>query len=329
MPFQVTLCVSDSVITPITVKVDPIEIFAPCSQTLTLEAVVISGRPEGHTFLWELVSGPQVVFITDVNQLTVTCDLLSISSDRIFKCTIDKERKIEQVHYFQFWATAVDRVLNQFGNKLITSDLFINNGTPTCNTIAGTQAIFDPTPQGQSYINSTNLMITWSLPANLSGLQSIHVEQDINGIWTNILDLLPTDTQILYNASNNNYYRIKTIYKIDNIFYSQYSCVYYLYINLANYNGYIDDKYGWPSNAMSINITNYTLLNIESVSGQILDIMSTYGAQTLNITNVTNYTLLNLNSVSGELLDIVSMGGTHTLNITNVVYYGGTVIGSG
>lgn len=319
MPFQVSLCVSVSNKAPITLLIDPNEVFAPCLQTATLKAIVISGRPEGHTFIWELVSGAQVIFTSDIHKLTTTCDLIDISSDRIFKCTVDKGRKTEKPYYLTFWGTATETSPTVISNTTLISGLNILNSSPTCLSIRETQAIFNSNPTGLCSINPNNKILVWDLPTNLNGLRSIIVEQIINGVWTDVLILSPTDPQVLHNATNKTYYRIKTIYMIEHLLYSQYSCVYYASIDEANYNGYIDEVLIPMSNSLAPpQVTNYVLSNT--------DILDTLG---LTISNSTTPSALTVYTLTSNIID-----DNATLNISNsslspynVTYYGGVVIG--
>jgi len=295
MPFQVSLCATTNITTVIAISLRP-DVFSPCIVSLDLIATVTSGRIEGHTLLWELHSGSQVVFTTPVNQLIATCTLLD-STDKVFYFWVDKGTSKEKYYVFNYYGTAIDYIYNQFANTLILSNSIITNGSPDCSTIAGTPAIFNANPAGQGVLNPTNLVLTWQLPLNTINLWSISVEQNISGVWANILNLLPTDPQILTNATNDTYYRIKTIYKIDNGYYSQYSCIYYLLINTADKNIYIDDIL-------------YNSFN-----------------NTTTATVLTNYTLLSTDSATDEIFDITTNYFGNTITPIVVVYYGGTIIG--
>lgn len=324
MPFQVSLCVSTRNLGALTISLLNNEIYAPCTDTVDLIATFVSGHTNGHSFLWELAEGAQVIFTTPVNQLTASCSLIGVPTDRIFHFWVDKNRPTQELFILHFWGTITETTPFGGSNIFISSGLTIDNGSPNCATIIGTQAIFNSNPTGLGIINPTSIILVWQLPTNLIGLQSIQVEQDINGVWTSVLTLLPTDPQILTNATQNTYYRIKTVYLKDHQYYSQYSCVYDLLIDTSNYNAYIDDVLDTPSNIFKIaSLLNFTLLTSDSVTNELVESRQNNNANVLTNFNVTNFTLADPLIIPEDL----TIYNSNYFNISSIVYLGGTTIG--
>ena len=326
MGFQVSLCatINSSLIT---VSIRP-DVISPCIVSLDLIATVTSGRASEHTFLWEQISGSQVVFITPVNQLFVSCTLLD-STDKVFYFWVDKGTAKEVYYIFNYRGTATETTALTGSNTFICNGLQIDNGSPICSTIFATQQLFIPPTSGSIVINDPNLVLRWNLPTNIVGLQGLQVEQIINGVWVSVLTLLPTDPQILLNAINNANYRIKTTYIIDGGRYSQYSCVYCAAINTANYNAYVDDIISSLGNntVTTPGVVNYTLITSDMVTSELLDIIPVTGVNIIQGITTTLYTLITSDMVTSELLDIIPVTGVNTITRPVVVYLGGTTIG--
>ena len=296
MPFQVSLCASTSKLTKVTTVMMP-PFVSPCISSLTLTATVVSGQPGGHTFLWELASGSPVDFTSPVNQLVATCDLID-STDRTFYFWIDKGKPTQIRQIFMYVGTPTDMVDGVGGNITPVCTQDVLNGTISCASIIGTQSCALVDPSGTGAINPNNPVLRWSLPTGI-GLQYIEVQQDISGVWTTILSILPTDPQILNNATWGAYYRVITNYTIEGQYYKQYSCPYPLLIDFSTYNTYITDVlYGGG--------------NISPVT-----------------TNQVNYTLLSMDSLTDEIHDMAILQGGNISPVTIIAtYYAGTIIGS-
>ncbi len=138
MPFQVSLQVSSHVLSPVTLTVGD-NLTAPCTDTITLTAVITVGYENRHTYLWELASGNPVLFTTPVDQLTATCTFLGLNTDRIFYFWVDKGRPYQQQFIVHYWA-----------NPTETTPIAANNvltPTSTANfTIISTDTITGNTP---------------------------------------------------------------------------------------------------------------------------------------------------------------------------------------
>jgi hypothetical protein len=317
-------------IRPVFIQVTPSEIFNPCTDTVDLIATITSGDYHRHTFLWELLSGAQVIFTTPTNQLTASCSLMGVATDRIFRFWLDKDRSTEQFFDLEFWGTITEK-FGVMGSNLITTDgLFIRDGSPLCASIRGVQGWLGSTSGGASVVNPNNIMLLWDLPVNQTGLALIQVEQNIGGIWTTILSILPSDPQVLQSASQDTYYRIKTIYKINNQLYGQYSCVYYLLIDTSTLNCYVDEMLLGMGNRLSVDsVTNFSLLTTDSVTNELDEYEPLHGGNRLSVDSVTNFSLLTTDSVTNELDESEPLHGGNRLVVTNVTYLGGIVIGGG
>ncbi len=330
MPFQVSLSVSLRNLRPISLQVIPSEIFNPCTDTVDLIATITSGVPNGHTFLWELLVGAQVLFTTPVNQLTASCSLLGVSTDRTFRFWVDKNRPTQQYFDLAFWGTITESTPLVGGNTLTTTGMLITNGSVPCSSIIGTQGQLVSDPTGSSAINPNNIILVWQLPSNTTGLVLLQVEQDIGGVWTTILSLLPTDPQILPSASQNTYYRIKTTYFIDGQYYVQYSCVYYLLIDLPTWNVYVDETIPNAGNSVVVNsLVSYTLITTDSITNELEELELLHAGNSVVVNSLVSYTLITTDSITNELEELELLHAGNSVVVTSVVYLGGTVIGGG
>ncbi len=330
MPFQVSLSIASNKVFRILLGVDPSDIFAPCLQTLSLAANVTSGRIYGHTFLWELASGASVLFTSPVNQLSTTCDLLGVSTDRTFNFWVDKNRPSQQLYHLYYWGTATETTPTCISNNIISEEVNIPNNTPDCSSICGVQAIFNSTnPVGQSIINPSNINLIWNLPTGIVGLYSIIVQQLVGGSWVDILSIMPTSPQVLSGITNHTYYRIKTIYVLDHRQYDQYSCNLYVSIDEANYNGYVDEiLISQPSNILPQPVVNnFTLLTTDSVTNELVELWGGMGGNILPQPIVNNFILLTTDSVTNELVELWGGMGGNVIGKVSVAYFGGIVIG--
>lgn len=326
MPFQVSLCVAQNPINAIQLSV-PNSYMSPCVTSLTLTATVISGITAGHTFLWEVTSGNQVVFTTPADQLVATV-LLTSATDRVFTFWVDKNTSIQQRFDYKYYATATDTT-NVSGNNVlqsIASD--ITNGSPSAASIYGTYILSDVSI-ASSVINPTSVLLKWDLPINNTNLTQITVEMVTSSGWTVLATLAPTDAQ-QYIATQNTYYRIKTTHLINHIYYSQYSNVYHLYINYTDYTAYCDSQmvHNGGGNACGVDVVNFTLLSTDSITSELQDnIIPGFGSNSTSQISVVNYTLLSSDSVTSELQDTIPVGfGANNLTST-VTYFGGVVVG--
>jgi hypothetical protein len=329
MPFQVSLCGAYTIVSPVTIDIMS-TFMSPCVSSLTLTATVVSGHTRGHRFLWELAEGSQVVFTSPVDQLVVTCDLTD-KTDRTFYFWIDKGKLTQVRQIFHFIGTPTDLMETTGGAAIIYSTQDVLNSTISCASIIGTQSCTLVNPSGTGVVNPNTPVLFWTLPTGI-GLQSVEVQQDINGNWTTILSILPTDPQILTTATMGAYYRIVTNYTLEGHYYKQYSCPYPLLIDFSNYNAYITELiYGGgnisPTSPIQV---NYTLLTTDSVTNELYDIISISGGNISPYsTSQVNYTLLSTDSVTDELYDTVVQFGANISPFTiSATYFGGTVIGS-
>jgi hypothetical protein len=320
MPFQVSLCGAYTIISPVTIDIMS-TFMSPCVSSLTLTATVVSGNTRGHRFLWELASGSQVIFTSPVDQLVVTCNLTD-TTDRIFYFWIDKGKLNQVRQIFQYIGTPTDLIELKGGNA--TSYYGQNIDAVSCASITGIQAA---SPIGTVVVNPNNRILGWTLPAN-TGLQYVEVQQDISGVWTTILSILPTDPQVLPNAIQGQFYRIKTNYLFDRQLYSSYSCPFLMLIDLADYNIYSMDLvtvYGGNATP-KLGVVYYTQLSTDSITSEIVDLISLVGGNATSL-SVVNYTLLSTDNVTSELVDLISLVGGNATKLT-VTYFGGTLIGS-
>lgn len=325
MPFQVSLYTTKtSGVVTISLATD---VTSPCIISLNLIATVTSGNPADHTYLWEQVSGAQVVFNTPTNQLSVNCTLLD-STDKVFYFWVDKNTTKETRYVFNYHGTATETTSIYSSNSATTSGL-VKVDPVSSATIIGTQAIFSSSPEGTYRINPNSIVLKWQLPSNTSGFVQSIVEQIVAGVWTSVLTVGLADEQHLINAQQNTYYRIKTTYLLDGQYYSQYSGVYYLQVDVANYNAYIDDVLlPFSNNIAPLSVGNYTLLNTDSVTNEIVDWISASGSNSMGPLSTSLYTLLNLDGVASEaILDTINASGSNTVGPMTVVYFGGTAIG--
>jgi len=325
MPFQVSLCAAVNQILAVGILLRP-DVTSPCLVSLDLIATVTSGHSQGHTFLWELHSGTQVVFTTPVDQLIATCTLVD-NLDRVFYFWVDKGTSKQQFYPFTYRGSINEPtyVFNN-ANTLPAIVSGIPNSTPSCSSITGLVGIYSPGGSGAYHINPTNITLTWSLPTNTTGLQNLYIQQLIRGVWTTVSILSPTDAQILTGAYNKTYYRIQTVYVLDHQTYIQTSCVYYLYVNLADYSVYIDDNAiaGISNTVSKFIITNYTLLVSDSFTSSLLESVQIFNnASTVSNTNITNYTLALTSTTDSALIN-----NSNTVAKLSVTYLGGTIIGS-
>lgn len=333
MPFQVSLCASLSTVAPVTVTLPYNEVILPCVSSITLTAVVTAGRPQGHNFLWELISGSPVDFTTPVNQLVVSCDLPD-STDRMFYFWIDKGRAKEIKQIFWFRGTATDRA-NLVGSvtQPYTAQSIIN-GTIACSSVIGSQDTFGPLTGSAVVVNPTSPVLMWSLPVTdiYSIPTSVQVEQDVAGVWTTVATILPTAPQYFTGAVIGAYYRIRANYQLNNQPYYNYSCPYPLIIDISNYNVYAVETVGVGSITMAtVAQINYTLITSDSTTAEIYDIIAPMNGSITTIpVSQTNYTLISSDNTTSEIYDVIApISGSITATATVVSYFGGIVIGGG
>jgi hypothetical protein len=99
----------------------PEEVVSLCISSIEFQPV-LRGLAEGHTYLWEQISGDQttVTWLTPKNQKDVVIDFGGVKTDRIFRFWISKGTEYEK-HYDVFmYGTPIDKISNapQFGDPI-------------------------------------------------------------------------------------------------------------------------------------------------------------------------------------------------------------------
>lgn len=89
----------------------PEEILSLCITSLTVEAV-LKGRPEGHTFLWEQISGDtsEVFWESDPTSKDLAIRIGQIKVDRVFRLWISKGTKYEKSYDLLIYGTPADTI---------------------------------------------------------------------------------------------------------------------------------------------------------------------------------------------------------------------------
>lgn len=323
MPFQVSLCVS-STQGMLGLSV-PKQFISPCATSLTLTATIISGRSDGHAFLWEVTAGAQVVFTSPTDQLSTTLDLPT-KTDRVFTFWVDKGTSIQQRFDFRYYATSTE-IGPFYGGNTVVSDFDINvNWKSPLASIFGTVAL---TSGNTVQINPSTDVLFWGTPLTPSGLVQYLVQHNVDGIWTDVATVAANQSRQYSGVQNHSFYRIVSVYILDKQTYYQPSSPYFVALNEADYSLYGDDVLFYSgSNAISFTqLTNFNLVNTDSFTNELVDINLQFGGVSCNFSTVNYFTLLSTDSFTNELADMNTQYGSSTANFTSVVYFGGTVIG--
>jgi len=197
MPFQVTYtqrAIPSGIIQSISAGEDGI---AVCDVNFALTATVI-GELDGHTILWEQVSGTPVTFDTQLDQLSISYSQTTFD-DKVFRFYIDKGGAGE----------AFDDV-TVYGSPVSVNKIAIRNSIPLFNTSTSTHGdavslrILSPYPEIQqdSYaeFNMHDMpVLSWDATPSSNKLLSYTIQERDNSTG-NITDLatVSPDTLMYY-----------------------------------------------------------------------------------------------------------------------------------
>ena len=196
MPFQVSFSTKSTpkgIINSFSAGPDQVVV---CDTTVFLEAVV-DGDLDGHTIIWEQVSGDPVIFNTPLNQFAINYTTANFQ-DKTFRFTIDKGTGIEQFDevimfstptYPYFVSTPDENCLINFGASLRGDAPFLEIRVEI------------PTAFSDDIVNecgtNTKPELFWSEPDNAEFLFQYTVQQRIvAGPWTDEAIIPPSSERV-------------------------------------------------------------------------------------------------------------------------------------
>jgi hypothetical protein len=328
MPFQVSLNVLNQVLGVVTITLFNVEIIDPYATTIELVASVVAGRLEGHTINWVLAAGDPVQFITPTDQLTTTVDLMGVHTDRIFQFQVDLGRRSQHIYLVKYWGTITELLPFTEVNNITPIQYSASVPNVDCSSIKGVQSTLDTDIYGIGVDNPSAPMLIWQLPQDTTNLQLVTVEALLNGVWTSVLTLTPTDPQLLGNPIVGSWYRIKTTYKIDNQYHELISCNYYFTIDESAHNTYIDEIYSnIEYNIIYENPVYFSISNTNSLTNEIVSEWVGNQANIINNVSTVYFSLLNADSITNEMVSECVISEGNSINPITVVYLSGIIIG--
>jgi hypothetical protein len=87
-------------------------LLASCQEIVTLNATII-GDASAHTFLWEQIAGPPVIWLEPQNQITVLYQKPNTPGDATFRFWIDKNTQFQQFRDLTVTSEALETVETQ------------------------------------------------------------------------------------------------------------------------------------------------------------------------------------------------------------------------
>ena len=221
MPFQVVYSSRISapgVITYFTAGEDQ---AALCSVNNTLEATVI-GDTEGHTFLWEQMSGNPIVWTSPTDQLLVTYNNPSaIYDDKVFRFWIDKGKPDQQYDEITVFGTPTAKAVFNYGSDQATYASL--GSTYNCRAPEASMSLtFIGSPQEGSESDESSFALMWGLPECDSDEILQFGIQEASSPWSEIA-IVPKTGNTYSPIVPNRAYRVVAYYRERNSAISAYT----------------------------------------------------------------------------------------------------------
>ena len=131
-----------------------------CDINITLNAIVI-GDLTGHTVEWAQLSGPPVVWLENIHQLSVMFEQPQIRNDKVFRFYIDKGTKDEI--YREVLVTSVARDIVSFTS--LASNYAVQHEWVSEEQVTGLKILPGLSAYGVATLNNTIHSLLWSNPA--------------------------------------------------------------------------------------------------------------------------------------------------------------------
>ncbi len=319
MPFQISLhsnVKQRGIINSFNAGIDQ---HVPCAFEVTLTATV-NGNLQGHTVLWEQLSGDtQIVFVTPVNQTTVTYNIVGGgSSDRLFRFYIDKGTPLEQFDDVVVWGTPTETEPYSYYIPPAPTSIDTECRNIPCSSIITRYDVF-PTPseQGTTVVNpTTGFSLIWTSPTCDS---QYFIGTDVvqnTGVLTTIATVLPTQPQLASIPDLYGVYYLYVNYVVDGTPYTQFSCRSNIQSTGDTVNIYATDTSD-TYNIQTVTQAVYYSLIAESSSLSTYDV----GYSVASNLSATYFSLI------AEPSPLSVEGVSSVINNNNVVYYSNNGIG--
>lgn len=278
------------------------DINTGCATTVTLNAVII-GNIDGHTFLWEQISGSAVTFVGPVNGTSITYTQTNYD-DKLFRLWADKDTVYEQ--YADVSANGTPTTKLGIGPPQAASN--ITDTDDVCKYPVLTYNVFvSVEPENVVYCagNISNPILNWSIGCtNYLSYFLIQKRLSVNSPWTDVTTV--PSTQQDYRAVELGYtYRVLSVFSDGRSFKS--NTVYAnpdfdIRIDQDIVSSYVSDFQYLTNRNLAESVTqNYnilviTLINLEVINNLIdpLDNDAYFGqiGDSTNNTIITNYNVL-------------------------------------
>ena len=158
--------------------------FIICANGTTLTATLWGSKPEKAVLLWEQTEGPDVTWLTPLNQISVsfTKNILQGNAfiDVKFRLWINKGTKFEQ--FSDIWVYSTPTSFGSIGSQYVMNITAYRNVDTTDFPVGGSstiQVIPSLTVDG-------GYQLRWNSPANPHLIVQTDMQQFINGAWETI-----------------------------------------------------------------------------------------------------------------------------------------------
>jgi hypothetical protein len=141
-----------------------------CTDIITLNAIIITNYP-GHTYLWEQISGPPVIWLEPQNQTTVTFQKPSTDEDLVFRFWADRYTRKQQFK---------DMIVATVARDNVTYSLISKSSGGVDDSLAGaSNGQFIPTlsAYGTVVVDNPQKILTWTNP--VSGLYYEYTKTEV------------------------------------------------------------------------------------------------------------------------------------------------------
>jgi len=214
MPIQVITTYKRIPPSPVTLKSAGDDIFPICDVTIFLTAIVdnIPNLNQGHTILWEQLSGTPVTLINPDQQVASYLQIPLDETDKEFRVTIDKFFPEEQSSTVTVYATPTSIATTKFW---VDSKNFTPATPVDFNTINVTTSAQIPEPLGVRNNNVTPIeifKIFWDIPPDII-LQPFLTQMTLFENDIPVATYLPTD--LLEYLGGPNVYNVSSDYIVN------------------------------------------------------------------------------------------------------------------
>lgn len=298
---------------------------AVCDISFSLTATVI-GDLNGHTIVWEQISGLPVTFTTPLAQLSISYDQTTFD-DKTFRFYVDKgsaRERFDDVTVFGSPTTV------NVGTASSPSKYFALNSTPETNGEQLDLKLLTPwpeSPHGGVYVKGTytSAILLWNPPNtdyNIIGY-TVKERNNATGLWNDIA-VLPSTDRIFTGITFGNSYSVCAIYRFPNSHVGEIcSNMVWASGNIAD--GLIAVDITIPTFAASANsILNFTVQTL-SISNKP-EIDSHYNGFSVSSHTLSDFSVDQLSITMKSMPDDSVVGGIPSLSVSEINSFDVTVL---